>query len=128
VAPPLLNWPAKDPGDVLDYQIDIAPALIGNEGDVISTLDVTITPGEPGDLTLAQLAADGSSVVMWLSGGQASTVYTVTVHLTTVNGRAVQRSILLPVLCLSATASPSNAIYVATGVILTDQNGNPMVV
>ncbi len=26
-----LNWPAKDPADVLDYQFDISPALVGNE-------------------------------------------------------------------------------------------------
>ena len=39
---PPLQWPAKDPLDVLDYQFDIAPALTGNRGDAISTLDVAI--------------------------------------------------------------------------------------
>ena len=47
-----LRWPAKDPGDVLDYQFDIAPALAGNDGDAISTIDVLITPSSEGDLVL----------------------------------------------------------------------------
>ena len=48
VAPPPLNWPTKDPADVLDYQFDISPALVGNDGDAIATLDVTIEPANPG--------------------------------------------------------------------------------
>ena len=47
-----MNWPTKDPIDILDYQFDISPALIGNDGDAIATLDVTIEPAQPGDLTL----------------------------------------------------------------------------
>src|SRR4051812_6374364 len=46
-----MRWPAKDPADVLDYQFDIAPALSGNDGDAIATLDVIITPSDPGDLS-----------------------------------------------------------------------------
>ena len=126
VAPPPLNWPTKDPNDVLDYQLNISPALIGNEGDSIATLDVTIAPGNPGDLTLNQALADGPSAVLWLSGGQAGTVYTVTVVISTINGRALQRSVLLPVLFLSVPPVPPNAVDIATGVVLTDQNGNPV--
>jgi hypothetical protein len=127
VAPPLLNWPTKDPGDVLDYQLNISPALIGNEGDSIATLDVSITPDNPGDLTLNEVQADGPSAVLWLAGGQPGTVYTITIMLSTINGRALQRSILLPVLYLSVPPVPANAIDTTTGVALTDQNGNPVV-
>jgi hypothetical protein len=126
IAPPLLNWPTKDPNDILDYQLNISPALIGNEGDAIATLDVAIYPDNPGDLTLSQVQADGHSAVLWLSGGQAGTVYTITVLISTINGRALQRSILLPVLFLSVPPVPINAIDIASGVVLTDQNGNPV--
>ncbi len=126
IAPPLLNWPTKDPNDILDYQLSISPALIGNEGDAIATLDVAIYPDNPGDLTLSQVQADGHSAVLWLSGGQAGTVYTITVLISTINGRALQRSILLPVLFLSVPPVPINAIDIASGVVLTDQNGNPV--
>jgi hypothetical protein len=127
VAPPLYNWPTKDPGDVLDYQLNISPALIGNEGDSIATLDVSITPDNPGDLSLNEVQADGPSAVLWLSGGQPGTVYTITIMITTINGRALQRSILLPVLYLSVPPVPDNAIDTTAGVALTDQNGNPVV-
>ena len=89
VAPPSLNWPTKDPVDVLDYQIDISPALIGNDGDAIATLDVTIEPDNPGDLTLNSATTDGPLAILWLSNGQSGTVYTVNLVITTLNGRTV---------------------------------------
>lgn len=127
-APPPLNWPSKDPKDVLDYQLDITPALIGNDGDAIATLDVTITPDEAGDLALNSAHTDGACAVLWFSAGQAGTVYTVTVLISTSSGRTIQRSILLPVLSFSATAAQSNAIVTNAGLMITDQNGNPVVI
>ena len=126
VAPPPLNWPTKDPNDVLDYRFNIAPALIGNEGDSISTLDVFISPDNPGDLVLNQVQADGANAVLWLSAGQPGTVYTITILISTINGRTLQRSILLPVLPLSTLPSSADALDISAGVVLTDQNGNPI--
>jgi hypothetical protein len=128
VAPPPLNWPTKDPMDVLDYQFDISPAVVGNDGDAIATLDVTIEPSNPGDLALNSASADGNVAVLWLSGGQAGTVYLITMVISTINGRVIQRSILLPVLYLSVTPVPSNALVTDSGVVLTDQNGNPVLI
>jgi hypothetical protein len=126
IAPPPLNWPTKDPGDVLDYILDIGPAIVGNDGDGISTLAVNVTPSNPGDLTLQSTTADGSRIILWLSGGQAGTIYTVTFTITTTNGRTLQRSVLLPVVLLSVPPVPPNALSTQPGVILTDQNGNPI--
>jgi hypothetical protein len=126
LAPPPLNWPAKDPADVLDYQFDISPALVGNDGDAIATLDVTIEPANPGDLVLNSATTDGALAIVWLSGGQAGTIYAVNLVITTVNGRAINRTILLPVLYLSVPPIPPNALITDTGVVLTDQNGNPV--
>ena len=126
VAPSPLNWPTKDPNDVLDYRLDIAPAIVGNRGDSISSIDVVISPNEPGDLTLNGVTADGTEAVFWLSAGQAGAVYTVTVTIGTTNGRTLQRSVLLPVLLLSVPPVPSTAILTSAGVMLTDQNGNPV--
>lgn len=126
VAPPPLNWPAKDPGDVLDYQLDIGSALIGNDGDAIATLDVAVSPSNPGDLVVGNSEVDGPRVVLWISGGQVNTIYTITINITTMNGRALQRSVLLPVLPLSAPPVPATAIATDLGLIITDQNGNPV--
>lgn len=125
-APAPLRWPTKDPRDVLDYQLDIAPAVLGNPGDVIATLNVSVTPANPGDINVRSVAADGTLAVIWLAGGQAGMVYTVTFLIATTSGRVIQRSILLPVLELSCPPIPANAIQTGAGVILTDQNGNPM--
>src|SRR5437868_5812070 len=75
-AAPPLSWPVKDPADILDYQFDIAPALVGNDGDSIATLDVLITPSTPGDLVLQRSAVDGASAVLWFASGRAGTTYT----------------------------------------------------
>lgn len=126
VAPPPLNWPAKDPSDVLDYQLDITPAVAGDDSDVIATLDVTITPENPGDLVMHNAYSDGARAVIWLAEGQSGTVYTVTVLITTSSGRTLQRSLLLPVLSLSTPAVLATAILTNGGVMITDQNGNPV--
>jgi hypothetical protein len=116
----------KDPGDVLDYILDIAPAITGNDGDGIATLDVTLLPSNPGDLVVQSSTTDGSRIILWLSGGQAGIVYTVSFNISTINGRSLQRSVLLPVLLLSVPLVPPGALLMATGVPLTDQNGNPV--
>ncbi len=126
LAPSPLNWPTKDPADVLDYQFDISPALVGNDGDAIATLDVTIEPANPGDLVLNSATTDGALAIVWLSRGQPGTLYTVSLVITTVNGRTINRTILLPVLYLSVPPFPPNALITDTGVVLTDQNGNPV--
>jgi hypothetical protein len=127
-APAALSWPAKDPGDVLDYEFDIAPALAGNDKDTIATLDVTIQPSATGDLTLASSAADGSVAVLWLAGGQAGTVYSVQVTIGTAAGRTIGRAIFLPVLALVSAAPPDSALTTADGAAVTDQSGNAITV
>ena len=123
------TWPAKDPADVLDYQFDIAPALSGNDGDAVATLDVAISPANPGDLSLASAAADGSRAVLWLQGGAAGTTYTVTLMLGTQAGRMLSRSVLLPVLALSAaTTAAVDTLTTDSGDALTDGNGNAITV
>jgi hypothetical protein len=127
-APAALSWPAKDPEDVLDYELDISPVLAGNEKDTIATIDVTIQPSATGDLVLASSAVDGSVAVLWLTGGQAGTVYSVQVTLGTTAGRTIGRAIYLPVLALVSGPPPVSALTTSAGTILLDQSGNPILV
>src|SRR5690242_4684389 len=99
--PALLSWPSKDPVDILDYLLDIEPALVGNEGDTLDSVDIDIEPSQPGDLALDNVAADGYKIVVWLSSGQAGVTYNVTVKAILASGRTIQRTILLPVVALS---------------------------
>ena len=124
--PCLPAWPAKDPADVLDYAFDIAPVLCGNPGDAVATLDVSITPSNPGDLSLASAAADGLRCVLWLQAGQPGTVYTVTLRIGTQNGRVLARSVMLPVIALSNAITPPNELLINGGAPLLDGSGNPI--
>ena len=119
-------WPAKDPADVLDYQFDITPALSGNDGDAVATLDVAISPANPGDLSLASAAADGARAVLWLAGGQVGTTYSVTLTIGTQGGRTLSRSVLLPVLALTSAPSVVGALQTETGSELLDGFGDPL--
>lgn len=118
------SWPLKDPADLLDYQFDIKPALIGNDGDAIATLDIAISPANPGDLALKATAADGCRAILWLSGGQAGTTYIVTLTIGTQAGRTIARSVVLPVATLATPAVPSDGLTTNMGNALTDQDGN----
>ena len=120
------SWPLKDPGDTLDYQFDIAPALFGNDGDAIATLDIAISPANIGDLALASTTADGSRAVLWLSSGQPGTTYTVTLTIGTQAGRTIARSVLLPVATLATPVIDPSSLLTADGTPLVDQNGNPI--
>ncbi len=124
--PSPLSWPLKDPADLLDYQFDIAPALIGNDGDAIATLDIAIIPSNSGDLALTATAADGTRAVLWLSGGIPGTTYTVTLTIGTQAGRTVARSVLLPVATLAVQPSAAVPLTTEAGTALTDSNGNPI--
>jgi hypothetical protein len=126
--PAPLVWPAKDPADVLDYEFDISAALLANRGDSIATLDVSITPNAAGDLSVASTGADGAIAVLWLAGGQVGTIYNIQVTIGTADGRTVSRVILLPVQSLAVASAPTNALTSNTGLIVTDQNGNPILI
>ena len=126
-ATPLI-WPAKDPGDTLDYVFDIMPALTANLGDTIATLDVVINPANAGDLTLVSANADGTRAVLWLTGGQPSIIYTVSINVTTSGGRALARSISLPVVALASVPAPVSALTMPNGQPLTDPTGTPLTI
>jgi hypothetical protein len=126
--PPLV-WPTKDPGDVLDYTLDLSQALAGDSTEQVATVGVVVTPsGNPGDLMVGQLVGNGARAVIWLSAGVAGTVYSVQVTVGTLKGRVIGRTVLLPVQQLAAPLSPPNPLTTNTGSILTDQNGNPILV
>lgn len=124
--PAPLSWPAKDPADVLDYQFDVGAALVGNPGDAIAELTAAVTPTGIGDLLIDSTAAEGALAVIWFSAGNVGTVYTVVISLTTLSGRIMARSVLLPVLSLTSAVPPLSSLTTDQGVVITDQNGNPI--
>jgi hypothetical protein len=126
---PVLVWPIKDPGDVLDYTLDLSPALAGDSTEQVATVGVTVSPtGNPGDLAVGQIVGNGTRAVIWLSAGVAGTIYSVQVTVGTLKGRVIGRTVLLPVQQLAGATSPLNPLTTSSGSIITDQNGNPILV
>jgi hypothetical protein len=124
-----LVWPAKDPGDVLDYEFDITAALAGDPTDQVSSVTVSVQPySGAADLTVGQTVALGAVAVIWLSSGQVGTTYAVSVSVGTLKGRVIGRTILLPVQQLNAIAPPLVPLTTDGGATITDQNNNPILV
>jgi len=121
-----LAWPAKDPTETLDYVLDVAEALAGNEGDAIATLDVQIIPDNPGDLALQSSSADGSQAILWLTAGFPGTSYAVTITIGTNGGRVLARTVILPVVTLAVQPIIPNAITDQTGAPITTQTDSPI--
>ena len=126
--PSILAWPVKDPGDTLDYVVDYSDILAGDVGDAVATLDVSISPNQTGDLALRSSNAEGTQAILWLTSGQAGTTYSVTVTSTTNNGRAISRTVYLPVAALSVPTLSNSAITDQNGLAITDQVGSPITV
>ncbi len=126
--PAPLTWPAKDPSDVLDFEFDVSAALVGNQGDGISTIDVLISPNATGDLTLTSTVADGHIAVFWFTAGQVGTIYAVQITIGTSSGRTISRAVLLPVQSLATASTPVSVLTTQTGATISDQAGNPILI
>ena len=76
----------KDPQATLDYKLDWTPWLAG---DTITAHTVTVDSG----VTKTSDAHTDTSVTFWLSGGTVAATYSVTVHITTAQGRQDERTV-----------------------------------
>lgn len=86
----------KDPSDIVDYTIDWSPFL-AQDGDGIATSAWAVTPAGP---TIGTASKTSTTTTTFLSGGTASTSYTLTNTITTNRGRTLQRSLTISVLDL----------------------------
>lgn len=68
----------KDPNAVLDYVLDLTDWLALN-GDALQSVSVVVTEG----LTVVQAQIVGTTIVVWLSGGNVGKKATATIHFTT---------------------------------------------
>jgi hypothetical protein len=84
-----LRWPAKDPSDVVDYQMSWAALL---DLDTILTSTWVVPTG----LTITAQTNTANTATVWLSGGTVG-VHVITNTITTSGGRTYERSVKLPV-------------------------------
>lgn len=92
-----LKWPhAKDPGDVLDYSLDVGGVIDPSAyptGDTVATATWTVPPG----LTKTSQLESGTLAVVWLAGGSPGSTYQLNVDVVSVQGRTVNRDCQLEV-------------------------------
>jgi hypothetical protein len=85
-----LYFPAKDPADQLDYEIDYSEWLTADDTLVSATL-----VHSPNGLLVDQPLVTDSTVRFWISEGVATKTYAVTCTAITAQGRTVERSVTL---------------------------------
>ncbi len=83
----------KHPDATLDYAVDWGADYLS--GETLATSDWSIAPVEPGGLALSSSAFDLLVATATVSGGKAGTIYRLTNHVTTTDGRDDSRSIML---------------------------------
>ena len=85
----------KHPDATLDYAVDWGTDYLS--GEALATSDWSIAPVEPGGVSLAGSAFDLLVATATVAGGKAGTIYRLTNHVTTTDGRDDSRSIMLRV-------------------------------
>lgn len=79
----MLTWPAKDPDEVLDYQID----WITNRLEAAETISTSTWSVIDGDVAIQSSSHASGIATVWLTGGTDSTVCVIRNRITTSGGR-----------------------------------------
>ncbi|MEO6579714.1 MAG: hypothetical protein ABIN83_01000 [Sphingomicrobium sp.] len=91
----MMTFLLKHPDATLDYAVDWGADYLS--GETLSSSDWSASPDEPGGVTLASSAFDSLVATATVSGGKAGSIYRLTNHVTTSDGRDDSRSIMLRV-------------------------------
>lgn len=93
----MLQWPTKDPNEVLDYQLDWAKPgesrLVA--GETLSTCVFTVVEGTV--IVNSSAFAGSGLATVWLSGGAAGEKCVILNRVTTSAGRTYDQSVTLRV-------------------------------
>lgn len=85
----------KDPEATLDYSVDWGAEYLS--GDALVESGWTVSPGEPGGLSIVGNRFDLLMATVEVEGGIAGRIYRLTNHVSTAEGRSDSRSILVRV-------------------------------
>lgn len=81
-----LRWPTAQPGDDLDYSLDLTQPLC-DVGDSIASVSLAVMPSGTGELQPIDLTVNGSVITAQLCGGVAGRDYIVQVKYIGMSGR-----------------------------------------
>ena len=86
----VLEWPPKDPDEILDFGIDWEQRL---EGDFIETSEWL----DRGLLEIITAWYDSKKTKVWIKGGKADTNYFVTNRVTTARGCIMDQTVTIAI-------------------------------
>lgn len=103
-----LSWPAKDPDEVLDYDIDWTSRLYSADeldrvsaGETVVPADtiVTSTFTLPSDIALVKDSESNGTTAtkIWLSGGTEGQTYLIVNEIVTAGGRTMDQTVKLKI-------------------------------
>lgn len=87
------SLPAKDPNDILDYQVDWSRRL--DPGDTIATAAFSLTTAA--GLTISSSSKTDTTATVWLTGGTASSTGVIQCRVVTTAGRQMDHSFNLAI-------------------------------
>lgn len=85
----------KDPSATLDYSVDWGSDYLAD--DVLTESSWTVSPAEPGGVSIVSNGFDLKSSTVTVGGGNVGRIYRLTNYVVTAAGREDSRSILLRV-------------------------------
>ena len=85
-------WPAKAPGDGLDYTLDCS-GWVQDTNDPVATATATVTPS---DIQVVAVVVVAAKAILWLSSGSPGR-HIVAVTVTTVSGQTVTAHVALAI-------------------------------
>jgi hypothetical protein len=91
-----MSFLLKDPEAVLDYMIDWGAEYLA-AGELLARSAWSVTPDEPGGLSVEGSDFDASTSTAKAAGGIAGHVYSLANQVTTAAGRTDERSIVIRV-------------------------------
>lgn len=87
----MIVWPAKDPVEVLDFTWTVPV-------DGSDTISTAADPMASGNIAIDSFGSGDASITVWVSGGTADEVASVTFSATTSGGRTFREVAALPIL------------------------------
>jgi hypothetical protein len=107
-----LRWPTLAPGDTADFSLNIH-AYLAEAGDTIASYTAQVDSGNSGDLTLVSTnAVAGSLMTVWLNAGSTIADHSVTFHVITAAGRALNVAVWVKVIPASANTSAAQPVVI----------------
>jgi len=104
-------WPTADPGDLLDYCLDIT-AWLADAGTTISQVDVTPSPLD-GIIAIPAYSFDAGVITVQIGGGNVGTTYAIGITAILASGEHLHRGIALSIAALTQPVSvPADALTV----------------